>query len=342
MNGDIVELFAAGGTFLHAERLSTGHINETFVASFRTCAGTSRMILQRINSSVFTDIPALMQNISRVTRHLAGRSLTLVPTRVGGDYAKDSRGGYWRAYEYVENGRTIDVPQTPQQAFEAARAFGDFASRLADLPGPRLNETIPRFHDTLHRFAALRQALRTDAVGRAATAGDEIRFALGRENLAATWDRLRALGVRERAVHNDTKINNVLLSPGGDHRIIDLDTVMPGLLLYDFGDMVRTGAASAPEDERDLRKVQIRPEYYRAIVRGFSEGWGALLTGVERAHFVIAAKTMIFENGIRFLTDYLNGDTYFRVVRTSQNLDRARTQFALVRSLEAGEEQPAT
>jgi hypothetical protein len=334
--------FAIDGEFVEARRYGSGHINDTFLAVYADGSRTARFIHQRINSRVFPDVPALMENISRITKHLAGESLTLVCSHAGGPYVVDKAGAFWRTYVFLQGARTIDVPESPEQAFDAARAFGRFTSRLADLPGPPLHETIPHFHDTKQRFQTLRKALCENVAGRAALAKDEAQFAFKRASLAGIWDHLRRRGVPQRTVHNDTKISNVLLMEGGAHRVIDLDTVMPGLSLYDFGDMVRSGAASAPEDERDLQKVRVRPEYYRAIVRGFSEGCGSLLSALEREHFLTAAKAIAFEQGIRFLTDYLQGDVYFRVDRPGQNLDRARTQFALLRSLEAGEGELTT
>lgn len=341
---NIGRLFLIDGRFVNAARCGNGHINDTFLAAYEHEAEVRRFIHQRINSRIFPDIPGLMQNISRVTRHIAqrsGRSLTLIPARNGLDYAVDEAGAVWRTYVFIEGAKTVEIPQSPDQAFEAACAFGQFAAMLVDLGGPALNETIPHFHDTSRRFSALLDAVSADAAGRAAAVKDDIRFALQCEELAGAWAALRERHVPERVVHNDTKMNNVLLADNGEHCVIDLDTVMPGLSLYDFGDMVRTGAASAREDETDLSKMHVRPEYYRAIARGFSEGCGGMLSSIEREYFLTAAKAITFENGIRFLTDYLQGDIYFRVHRPAHNLDRARSQFALVRSMMESETQLA-
>ena len=228
----------------------------------------------------------------------------------------------------------------PWQAAEAARAFGEFQRLLLDLPGARLRETIPGFHDTRRRFEDFRRAITNDSRRRAAEARSEIAFALTREALAGVLLDLHARGeIPERITHNDTKLNNVMLDDATHEAVcvIDLDTVMPGLALYDFGDMVRSATNAAAEDERDLAKVAMRMPIYEALVSGYLAAAGGFLNAAERAHLAFAGKLVTFEIGLRFLTDFLEGDVYFKTHRPGHNLDRARNQFALVRSIEAQE-----
>jgi Ser/Thr protein kinase RdoA (MazF antagonist) len=234
------------------------------------------------------------------------------------------------------------VITTPAQAREAARAFGHFQAMLADLPAPRLEETIPRFHHTPSRFATLIAALETDACHRARDVKREIDFVTQREPVTRHLLDLHQAGrIPERITHNDTKINNVMMDPDTNEGmcVIDLDTVMPGLALYDFGDMVRTATSPAPEDERDLSKVTMRMEIFEALAEGYLAAAGSVLNPAEIDHLAYSSKLIALETGIRFLTDHLGGDTYFKIHRPNHNLDRARTQFKLVESIEAQEEQ---
>ncbi len=221
------------------------------------------------------------------------------------------RASYWRAYRFIEGARTYDAVSSPQQALEAAKAFGEFQRLLADLPGPRLHESIPDFHNTAKRFAAFERAVAEDAAGRVAEARTEIAFALSRRAIATA---LVNAELPERVTHNDTKLNNVLLDDetGEGICVIDLDTVMPGLAAYDFGDMVRTMTCPAAEDERDLSRVTMDFELFEAVLRGYLEGAGSFLTEQERESLIIGAKVIVFEQGIRFLADYLAGDTYYK------------------------------
>ncbi len=264
--------------------------------------------------------------------------LALVPTRAGGVFHIDADGGYWRAYHFIDGAKTYDAVQAPDQAFQAARAFGEFQKLLADLPTPRLHDTIPDFHHTPKRFAALEHAIEADVAGRAATTSSEIEFALARQSMCGV---LLDAGLPERVTHNDTKINNVMLDDitGEGICVIDLDTVMPGLALYDFGDMVRTGTSPAPEDERDLSKVHLQFSFFEALARGYLSSAGGFLTREEKHYLAFSGKLITFEIGLRFLTDYLAGDTYFKVHREGHNLDRCRTQFKLLASMEQQEEQ---
>ena len=323
-----------------------GHINDTFLVTC-TNAASARYILQHINRNVFRNPAAVMENIERVTAHLAAQTsskrdarhaLQLIPTCDGGNWHVDAAGETWRAYGFIENARTYETATSAAQAFQAAQAFGRFQQQLAGLPPPRLHDTIPDFHHTPKRFAALEQAIAADVANRAARARPEIDFALSRESITGV---LLSANLPERITHNDTKFNNVLLddTTGEAICVIDLDTVMPGLALYDFGDMVRTTTSPADEDERDLSKVTMQFPLYEALVRGYLQAAGGFLTSAEKQYIAFSGKLITFEIGIRFLTDYLAGDTYFKVHREGHNLDRCRTQFKLVESIEKQEEQ---
>lgn len=342
--------FALRGEVVAAAPYGSGHINDTFAVAVSQAGAPVRYIFQRINHRIFKDVPALMDNIVRVTAHqrsrleAAGgadasrRALTVLFAKDGQPFARDSEGAWWRAYLFIEKALTHDKIESAAQARAASRAFGEFQRLLADMPGARLHETIPGFHDTPRRYAAFEAAVGADAAGRAAATGAEIAFARERGPLARELVDLLAAGlVPERVTHNDTKLNNVMLDDvsGEGVCVIDLDTVMPGLSLYDFGDMVRSATNAAAEDETDLTKVVARPEIFTALAEGFLAGCGASLNAVERAHLVAAGQVMTYEVGLRFLTDHLQGDVYFKVKRPGHNLDRARNQFALLRSLEA-------
>lgn len=347
----VCEQFSLRGTVVAALPHGNGHINDTFAVTSREGGNSVRYILQRINQRVFTDVPALMENISRVTAHVAGRTaglppaerrrsqtLTIVPTRSGDVFHRDASGDCWRCYDFIERARTYDILENPAQARAAARAFGRFQELLADLPPPRLHETIRDFHHTRRRFETLLEAVATDPHGRAANVADEIAFARAREPLV---DRLLDLqrngGIPERITHNDTKLNNVMLddATGDGVGVIDLDTVMPGLALYDFGDLVRSASNSAAEDETDLSRVAMNLPVFTAVAEGYLASARRFLNDAEKAHLVHSAKLLTFEVGIRFLTDFLLGDVYFKTKRAGHNLDRCRCQFALLRSMEA-------
>lgn len=342
------------GEFISAVPYGSGHINDTFAASYAVPAPAGprrrRYIHQRINQEVFKDPAALMNNVARVTRHVRDkleadgtedierRVLSLVPTRHGVDYVIDGDGGYWRTYLFIEGASTYDVVETPAQAREVARAFGEFQNQLADLEAPPLVDTIPDFHNTPLRRGALRRAVEADAVARVAGAADEIRRL---ESYAPLADALLSLFQQElfplRVAHNDTKINNVMIDDqtGEAVCVIDLDTVMPGLALDDFGDLVRTSSCFAREDTRDLSRVVVELPIFEALAQGYIAAAGKFLTDTEIDSLVLSGKLMTYESALRFLTDHLEGDTYFRVHREGHNLDRARVQLALLDSIVA-------
>jgi Ser/Thr protein kinase RdoA (MazF antagonist) len=340
----VAAAFAIEGEFRSGEPYGSGHINDTF----RISCG-ARYILQRINQRVFKRVPELMENVARVTEHIRRRSvgpqsraLTLVRTRDGRAYHIDEAGEPWRCYAFIEAARTYDVIESPRQASEAARMFGEFQRMLADLPGARLHETIPHFHHTRQRFDTLQRAIQLDSHQRAAQAADLIAFARERESMVDVLLGLQARGeIVERVTHNDTKLNNVMLDDvtGAGVCVLDLDTVMPGLALYDFGDMVRSATNSAPEDEPDPARVQCRLPIFTALVEGYLSSAGAFLNPAELAHLTFSGRLITLEIGMRFLTDFLQGDVYFKTRRPTHNLDRARNQFALVQSMELQERE---
>ena len=334
--------FQIPGELLKAEPYGSGHINDTFCVTADQNGSPARYICQRINHAIFKDPIALMDNVQRVTEHLATklatnpernrRALTLIKTHDGKSFHRDALGNYWRVYSFIEKARSCDAVESPQQAFEAAKAFGHFQRLLADLPAPPLHETIPDFHHTPKRFAALEKAIEADLVNRAKLAKPEIEFALRQKHITSV---LLDAKLPERVTHNDTKLNNVLLddATGEGVCVIDLDTVMPGSALYDFGDMVRTATSPAREDERDLSEVEMQFPMFEALARGYLASTSDFLTAPEKQHLVFSGKLITFEIGIRFLADYLAGDTYFKVHRDHHNLDRCRVQFKLMEAI---------
>jgi aminoglycoside phosphotransferase (APT) family kinase protein len=347
-SAEVMRQFRIDGELSAIAAYGSGHINDTYCAVFDQCGSAVRFILQRINTAIFKQPFALMENIQRVTSHLAAkmavdpdgerRVLTLVSARNGRAWYEDTEGGVWRVYRFIESARAYDAVESPQQAFQAAKAFGEFQKLLVDLPAPRLHHTIPDFHNTPMRFKAFEQAVAGEMANRAFNARGEIEFAFARRPIVRI---LLDAGLPERITHNDTKFNNVLLDDATDAGIcvIDLDTVMPGLAVYDFGDMVRTATSASMEDEQDLSRVSMQFPMFDALARGYLSSAGSFLTKEEKAHLAFAGKLITFEQGLRFLTDYLAGDTYYKVHREEQNLDRCRTQFKLVESIEEQEEQ---
>ncbi|MFZ1613136.1 MAG: aminoglycoside phosphotransferase family protein [Holophaga sp.] len=344
--------FCLEGELRGVQPYGDGHINATFLVTTATRTSERRFILQRINTSVFREPLALMENLVRITRHLhlkleaegvvdlERRALRLVAATDGSDFVMDGAGGCWRCFPFIEGTREVSVLAGPHQAFEAGRAFGDFQRLLADLPGPALSPTIPHFHDAEFRFHAFSAAMDADVLNRACQAVPEIRFALSQRDLAGFFGAFIQRGeMQPRITHNDTKLNNLLFDAVTDQVVcvLDLDTVMPGLALYDFGDLARSAACAAPEDELRLDKVHADPAIFAELARGFLQGSGAGLNGVERDNLVGAAQVITYSLGLRFLADFLEGDRYFRIHREGHNLDRARTQFALLRDLQERE-----
>ena len=345
---EIASQFQLRGDLLSIEPYGTGHINDTFAVAVDQGGAPLRYLLQRINHKVFNDPPKLMENIARVTTHIrerlleqgesevTRRALTIIPTLDGGPYYQDDKGHYWRVYIFIEKARSYDNLETPRQAFEAARAFGSFQKALSDLSGPALHETIPQFHDGPVRFGQFLHAQESDPCNRTADAQDEISFMRDHSWIFEVLPEQMAQGsIPVRSTHNDTKINNVLMDDDSGEGIcvIDLDTLMPGLVLYDFGDMVRTSTCKAAEDERDLERVFLDLPMFTQVARGYLSTAGDFLNQSEKEHLVFAGKMITLIIGCRFLTDFLGGDTYFKTHREGHNLDRCRTQFKLVKSI---------
>jgi hypothetical protein len=350
---DISKRFQIYGEFVHAESFKIGHINETFSATYNQGGTRVRYIHQKINRSVFKKPAALMKNVMRVTTHIrkkleaqnvpdvTRRSVIVVPTRDGKSFYRSADGECWRTFVFVEGARTFEAVESPRQAWQAGRAFGKFQSLLVDLPGERLIETIPDFHNTRKRFTALQKAIEADPFNRAQTASPEIDFALKRECLVDVILNAMMKGrMPERITHNDTKFSNVMLDTrtGEAMCVVDLDTVMPGCALYDFGDMVRTTTSPTLEDERDLSKVEMRMPMFKKLAEGYWSSAGGFLSRTEKAHMAFSGSVITLETGLRFLSDYLGGDKYFRIRRPGHNLDRCRAQFKLVESIERQQE----
>lgn len=340
--------FQLAGTPGTIEPYGSGHINDTYHLITSDSQGEHQYILQRMNSSIFTNTEELIENVAKVTAFLQEKirvqggdpqreTLSLIPTREGHTYYKDENGDGWRVYPFIPNVISYDKANTPELFAASGYAFGHFQQQLADFPAKELHETIPDFHNTQDRFAKFKKAVGEDIAGRAASVQKEIQFILDREADCSYFAEQFAAGcIPLRVTHNDTKLNNVLFDADTKRAIcvIDLDTVMPGFAAHDFGDAIRFGASTAAEDEKDLSKVSCDLEYFRAYFEGFQRGCEGSLTEAEIAGLPMGAKLMTYECGMRFLTDYLQRDTYFKISYPEQNLDRARTQLKLVQDME--------
>lgn len=349
LHQDVMGSFDIYGDFSGAVPYGTGHINHTFKATFSQAGKEVHYLFQKINRSVFRNPEALMENISRICDHLAWRAresgmedasrrvLNLVRTKEGAPWYRDTEDEYWRCYFFVEGATGHDVVQNHVQAHEAARCFGEYLNLLADLPGERLHDTIPDFHNTPDRLARLKDAAREDPLGLAGSVAPELDFFLEREpDLGLLMDLQASGDIPERVTHNDTKLNNVLIDDI-THKgvcVIDFDTSMPGLSLYDFGDLVRTSTSPVPEDHQQADEVRMDAGMYRALVEGFMEGGGAFLNEMEIRNLPEGGRLMTLEVGMRFLTDYLMGSPYFRTAYPEHNLVRCRTQIGLAASIE--------
>jgi Ser/Thr protein kinase RdoA (MazF antagonist) len=304
-------------------RYGSGHINETY--KVETASGV-RYILQRVNTSIF-NVDLLKTNVVRVTEFLKSKGVKSLEV-----VAYENP---WRIYKFLEGYTSRDVVSEPRQAYDVGRAFAKFQNDLADIPPPRLEDIIPKFHDTPDRLRQLDDAIARDVKGRLANVAEELKFVDTWRERAGKIVSLMASGdIPERVTHNDTKINNVMIDANGEAVVIDLDTTMPGSALFDFGDMVRTSTAAAAEDEKDLAKVFSKREYFEALAKGYLEG-AKFLTQAEKDNLVFSGMLATFEVGIRFLADYLAGDVYFHTAYDDHNLVRARNQFQMVRSIES-------
>ena len=345
----LVEQFQFEGEFEVVNPFGYGHINDTYVAIFRQGNGDMcRYIIQRINHNVFKRPDYVMHNMEKVTRHMRKRiisaggdpmreTITLVPTVDGRVYCKSSSGDYWRACHFIEGARAYQKVDDPELYYQAAQTFGRFLNLVNDLPANQLYETIPDFHHTPKRFQALISVLDEDPWNRAHSVKAEIEFTLDRAEETTVLTDLVAKGeMPERITHNDTKFDNVMIDneTGQGICVIDLDTVMGGLAVFDFGDSVRTGASTGAEDGPDTSEIRLDLSIFDQLARGFLEETREILTPIEVDHLAFGAKLITFEQGIRFLTDYLNGDIYYKTHRPGQNLDRCRTQLELVSEME--------
>ena len=346
---EVLAAFTFGGQVTDAVRSDCGHINDTFSVYVQPENAPRRhFILQRISAAAFHHPEQVMSNIAGVTAYLskaiaaAGgdpsrETMTVVPTKDGSSFYTDSEGGAWRVYPFIEGTVCLQSAETPELFAASARAFGRFQHMLKDYPADTLYETIPHFHDTEDRLAKLKAAVKADVMGRAKEVQPELDFVRRREaDCSVALQALREGKLPLRVTHNDTKLNNVLIdrNTGEGICVIDLDTVMPGLSINDFGDSIRFGANHNAEDEPDLTNVNFDLSLYEVYTQGFLEGAGGALTQAELDYLPWGAKLMTLECGIRFLTDYLEGDHYFRIHREGQNLDRCRTQFKLVADME--------
>ncbi|AQQ70827.1 Phosphotransferase enzyme family protein [Limihaloglobus sulfuriphilus] len=344
----IVKQFQIYGDFVEGHPYGSGHINDTYKVSVNLSGTKVNYLLQRINNAIFPNVEKLMENITRVTEHCAEkfcqmgysdisrRCLTVVKTHSGGSFYFDHEGGYWRVYLFVEDATGFDVPETNEQIYQAGAAFARFQSMLVDIPGEPLYEIIPGFHDGKKRLAAFENALEADRFNRAANASAEIKYQLDNAWMFDVLpDLVKKGAVPIRVTHNDTKINNVLIDDKTAEGVcvIDLDTVMPGLSLYDFGDLVRTSTSPTQEDEKNIDIVGLRLDRFESLLNGFMSVGRDYLNKTEIEYLVFAGKLITMTIGMRFLTDYLSGDTYFKVHREGHNLDRCRTQYKLVQSI---------
>lgn len=340
---------AANGRLVSKKPYGNGHINDTFLICCQTAKNTEKKyILQRMNHDIFKNPPQLMENMVHVTRYLREKilsqggnpereTLNVIKTKNGADWYEDSDKNYWRVFPFIENSMCLEKVENAKDFYDSAAAFGNFQWMLADFPAETLHETIPNFHNTPSRLQDFQKAVQTGDKGRAALAQREISFVLDRAKEASVLtDLLSEEKLPLRVTHNDTKLNNILFDKD-THKalcIIDLDTVMPGLSLYDFGDSIRFGANTGAEDETDLTKVGLDLSLFAAFTKGYLEGCKGSLTATEIEMLPMGAKLMTYECGMRFLADFLTGDHYFKIHRENHNLDRARTQFQLVADME--------
>lgn len=350
---EAIEVFDFKGEYISHEKYGSGHINDTFLVLIRKEDGSvKKYILQRMNHHIFKP-EQLMQNICNVTSFLREKieksggnpdreTINVIPTKDGRTYFKDSIGSYWRSYQFIEDAACFDKVEKPEDFYQSAVAFGRFQNLLSDFKADTLHETIVDFHNTPKRFTTFKEAVEKDICNRVASVQEEIDFVMQRaDDMEICMDMLKRGELPLRVTHNDTKLNNVMIDnqTGKGLCVIDLDTVMPGLSIFDFGDSIRFGANTAVEDEKDLSKVSLDLHLFKQYAAGFLEGCNGSLTENELRMLPIGAKIMTLECGMRFLTDYLQGDVYFNIHRPEHNLDRCRTQFKLVEDMERKMEQ---
>lgn len=347
---EAIGAFHYDGKVIAVERYGSGHINDTFLLTIeKEDKSTYRQILQHMNKVVFTKPVEVMENVMGVTSFLREKivanggdpereTLNISLTKEGNPYFVDSEDEYWRSYRFIDGATCYDQVEKPEDFYESAVAFGNFQRLLADYPAETLHETIPAFHNTKVRYGTFEKVVAEDVCGRVEAAREEVDFFLSRKHIAEVFsDMLEKGEIPLRVTHNDTKLNNIMID-NETHKgicVIDLDTVMPGLAMHDFGDSIRFGASTAAEDEQDLDKVWCDMNLFELYAKGFIEGCGGRLTEREIELLPLGALTITYECGMRFLTDHLQGDTYFKIHRENHNLDRARAQMKLVQDMEA-------
>ena len=344
---DLFECFDADGIYLTGEPFGSGHIHETFHI-ITAEQDKDDYILQKLNNKVFRNIPELQENIERVTVHLRKKissipgsdikreSLRMVPAKDGKSWITDSYGNFWRMFIFITDHRTYDIVDSPGKAFEGGKAIGRFQALLADLPGKPLHDTIPFFHDVEKRIENFFRTLKADPAGRVKETAAETDFMIKRSGDMKIIHKLGREGkIPVRITHNDTKFNNILFD-GNDKSlcIIDLDTVMPGYFHSDFGDAIRTGANVSPEDEKDLSRVKMDIILFEAYARGYLSETRNTLNDVEKEYLAFAPLLMTYEQALRFFTDYIDGDTYYKIHHEHHNLQRTRAQMKLLESME--------
>ena len=348
----VIDRFDFPGSLVECQEIKTGHINRTYRLRYEQSGRAADYVLQRINNYVFKKPWEVMENVQLVTEHLRAamrnrgidpenRVLKLVRVKTGGAMVDDGEDGFWRAYEFIRHATTIDRIESPGQFRQIGAAFGQFQGMLSDFPIERLHDTIPHFHDTRKRVGDFEHSVALDVAGRAAGVQADIAFIRSRgEAMCRIVDMLKSGEMPLRVTHNDTKINNVMLDvdTGEALCVIDLDTVMPGSALYDFGDAIRYGASTAAEDETDLDKVSLDMDLFTVFSEGFIANTAARLTDVELKSLPLGALVMTYENALRFLADYLDGDTYYKIDYPAHNLDRARCQCRLLADMEANQD----
>jgi len=351
---NIISQFAIPGKFLKAGRFGQGLINDTYLCEFRENSAFRKYIIQRINSAIFNHPEQMMANVETVTTHILNRlreqgiehphavTPALLYTRSGQSFYRDDRGAYWRMFHFIEAGIVFDTVQDAQHAYEIGRGLGKFQSLLADLEPAKLHDILPGFHDTPRYLAECDVVLREDARQRAALVKPEMAFVFSRRFLAPLLQKLANAGhIPLRVVHNDPKVNNIMIHSASREALcmLDLDTVIPGIVHFDFGDCVRSAANPAGENTKDLDSVYLDLSFFEAIASGYLRETAGFLTQKEVDALPMSAKVITFELGLRFLVDYLRGDTYFKIAYPSHNLDRARIQFRLLECIEAEEKQ---
>lgn len=342
---EVISNFQCSAEAGNVQPYGSGHINDSFLVKNVAAAGPD-YLLQRINNSIFTNVEALTGNMLRVTEHLKNKVssengdplkavMTLIPSRNNQYYYLDSGGNYWRMFYFLKDTRSYDMVSTEKQAYEGGKAFGRFQSMLADFPSNELFEVLPNFHNIEFRLSQLKEAIASNLAGRLETVSEELELVEAHANAMLYFQQPETLAtLPKRVTHNDTKFNNVLLDQNDEAQcVIDLETVMQGYVAYDFGDAIRTIINTAAEDEADLGKIQLNIPLFRAYTRGYLEHAANFLTDKEIESLVKGVLLFPYMQGMRFLTDHLNGDTYYKIKFPNHNIQRTRAQFQLFRNL---------